>query len=199
MNDLICYSRALERRCLPPPPLPHRTALRCVAIKNMASGAFLRFNCRPPGGHSLPPFPLSLHRCFGFLALLFTHGTEVCAGGFIPADFSAHSFAAGLKKYPVSSFCQFWGKCSKLAFRSRSPVNTTNFEPRWKLSNCACGGYGETRCVSAAADDEKVVKNSERWFIFTLRSVPELCTLAKIVPAAGALSLRVHDLSYSLS
>ena len=74
----------------------------------------------------------------------------------------------------------------------------------------------ETRSAPSVDDDDdgKVVKNSERGgrrgrrrFIFTLRSIPELCTLAKRVSASrrgeesGALpsSLRVQVLSLQLA
>ena len=71
----------------------------------------------------------------------------------------------------------------------------------------------ENRSASSVdGDDGKVVKNSERGgrrgrrrFIFTLRSIPELCTLAKRVSASrrasGALppSLRVQVLSFQLA
>ena len=176
---VACLAQEEEepRRTGVAPPLPSpsqapRCTALCVAIKNMASGAFLRFNCPPTGaGHSLPPFPLSL-LCFGFLALLFTQCQQPaticmepkCALGIYSCGLSYAYFCCWVKRISVSSVSQFRGEnVSKLAFRSlacqydqlRTASETLGLRLRRRRRN-------ETRSVSAVDDDEKVVKNSER-------------------------------------
>ena len=90
---VACLAQEEEepRRTGVAPPLPSpsqapRCTALCVAIKNMASGAFLRFNCPPTGaGHSLPSltslFWLSRSPFYAMpTASNHLHGTEVCAG-----------------------------------------------------------------------------------------------------------------------